>query len=283
METISATVAAPMLRLVAGGVAAVVVAAAARRAHALSRNGSVAAVACGAASAAAGWAWAALLVTYFVASSSVTAAGRARKEARTAPIAEKGGERDATQVVANGGMFCVAALATLLIPSGSPWRAILACGAVGALAASAADTWATEIGVLVGVIPRSIVTRTNIRPGESGGVTWPGTLGGVVGAGVVAAAAALLGLTRGAPLAPLVAGMTGSLLDSVLGATLQARRHCDACDAPTERDVHVCGVATRHAGGVQWVDNDTVNLAATVGGFVAGAGLSALGAWWARG
>lgn len=280
IETISAAAPTVLLRSVEGGAAAAVVAIAARRARTLSRNGCVAAVACGAASAAAGWAWAALLVAYFVASSLMTAFGRGRKEARTAPVAEKGGERDAVQVGANGGAFCVAALATLAVAPDSPWRAIVACGAVGALAASAADTWSTETGVLLGGVPRSIATGTFVRPGESGGVTWAGTAGGLAGAAFVAAGSALLGLVHGAPLAPLVAGMTGSLLDSVLGATVQARRHCDACDALTERRVHSCGAVTRAAGGVQWLGNDAVNFAATLGGLVAG---GALCAWWSNG
>lgn len=283
IETISGAATSLLVlpaRLLVGGAAAVVIALAARRARALSRNGGVAAVACGVASATAGWGWATLLVVYFVASSIVTAVGRRRKEARTAPIAKKGGERDAAQVAANGGAYCIAALATLVFAADSPWHVISTYGAVGALAASAADTWSTEIGVLLGGTPRSINKRTPVQAGESGGVTWSGTLGGLAGAALVVSVAELLGLVRGAPLALLIAGMLGSLLDSVLGATLQSRRRCNACDAVTERHVHTCGAETHHVGGVRWVDNDVVNFAATVGGLVSA---SALAAWWARG
>lgn len=237
-------------------------------------------MACGAASAAAGWAWAALLVTYFVTSSIVSVVGRRRKEARTAPIVEKGGERDAAQVAANGGLFASAAIATVALPLSPSLRGIIACGAAGALAASAADTWATEVGVLSGEAPRSIITRTIVPAGESGGVTWTGTLGGAAGAAFIAGIATLLSVARGAPLALLIAGMIGSLVDSVLGATLQVRRRCDACGTLTERTVHDCGVTTRHARGVRWVDNDVVNFAATLAGFTTAA---VLGAWWLRG
>lgn len=274
----SVTLAAPWLRAIVGAVAAAVIAALARRARALSASGALAAMACGAASAAAGWGYAALLVTYFVTSSLVTAAGRSRKEAQTAPVAEKGGERDAAQVVANGGVFCLAALATLTATPGSPAWGFLVAGALGALAASAADTWSTEIGVLVGGTPRSIVNRTIVRKGESGGITWAGTGGGLAGAVFVALAAAALGIEHGLPLAPIVGGMTGTLLDSLLGATLQRRRHCDTCDLPTERAVHVCGAPTRDSGGVRWIGNDTVNLLATVGGLVAGGIIGMAGA-----
>ena len=67
-----------------------------------------------------------------------------REGARTASIVAKGGERDAMQVLANGAMFAGAAFAMVLRPD-TRW---IALGA-GALAASAADTWATEIGTLV--------------------------------------------------------------------------------------------------------------------------------------
>lgn len=266
----SVTLAIPWLRAILGAVAAAGVAALARRARALSASGALAAVVCGMASAAAGWGYAALLVAYFVASSLVTAAGRKRKEAQTAPVAEKGGERDAAQVLANGGVFCAAALGTLTALPGSPVWGLLAGGALGALAASAADTWSTEIGVLAGGVPRSIVDRTVVRKGESGGVTWAGTAGGFAGALFIAAVAAGFGVGHGLPLAPIVGGMTGTLLDSLFGATLQRRRHCDVCDLLTERAVHSCGAPTRDAGGVRWIGNDTVNLFATVGGFVAG-------------
>lgn len=266
----SVTLATPWLRAIVGAGAAAVIAILARRAHALSASGALAAVVCGAASAAAGWAYAALLVAYFVASSLVTAVGRKRKEAQTAPVAEKGGERDAAQVMANGGVFCLAALATLAAVPESPGWGFLVGGALGALAASAADTWSTEIGVLAGGVPRSIVNRTVVRKGESGGVTWAGTLAGLAGAGFIALIATTLGIGDGLPLAPIVGGMTGTLLDSLLGATLQRRRHCDTCDLPTERAVHTCGTPTRDAGGVRWIGNDTVNLLATVGGLVAG-------------
>ena len=65
------------------------------------------------------------------------------------------------------------------------------------------------------------------------------------------------------------AGVVGSAADSVLGAFVQLRRRCAACDRLTERPDH-CGLPTRHVAGWRWMTNDTVNLFATaVGALVA--------------
>jgi len=68
----------------------------------------------------------------------------------------------------------------------------------------------------------------------------------------------------------LVGGIVGMLGDSFLGATVQARFHCDACNQDTERRQHRCGTSARHVSGWKWLDNDGVNLLATgAGGSVA--------------
>ena len=59
-----------------------------------------------------------------------------------------------------------------------------------------------------------------------------------------------------------LAGVVGSAVDSLLGATVQAGFECPACRRPTERAVHACGTACRHVRGVRWMTNDTVNLLA---------------------
>lgn len=247
------------------------VAAFAWRSRTLTARGAAAAAVCGAAAALAGWDWAVLLVAYFAASVLVSRAGAGEKARRTAGVVVKGGARDAWQVLANGGVF--AALAVLA--AGSP-AAAWYWGAAGALAASAADTWATELGTRFGGRPRSIVGGRVVLPGESGGVTVVGFAGAALGAGFVGAVAALVGWGSGAALASVVAGVAGALADSVLGATVQERFRCDACDTPTERRVHGCGRATRRAGGIMGVDNDVVNLLATLTGGAVALGLYAV-------
>jgi uncharacterized protein (TIGR00297 family) len=203
---------------------------------------------------------AAMLITYFI---SATAISHLRKRTETdtvvAGVVEKGGPRDAFQVLANGGVFTGLTLVWTFFQPNPVW----AVGAAGALAASAADTFATEIGTISKHPPRSILTGKPVLPGTSGGVSGLGSIGGVLGAGVVPLVASLFG----APLAPLVpifvAGVLGMLIDSLLGGTIQAKRICPTCQLPTERAQHSCGTPTRLTGGVGYIDNDMVNLLTT--------------------
>ncbi len=254
-----------MLRLLVGLVAAAAVAAMARRFRSLSTGGAVAATCIGGAAVSAGWGWGAILILYFVASTLLSRVGRAQKEARTSAIVAKGGERDAVQVLANGALFAGAALAMAWHPSPS-W---LALGA-GSLAASTADTWATEIGTLVGGEPRSILSGKSVAAGTSGGVSAAGLLASVAGAAFIAFCALAFGWPNSVVRLVFVGGLVGALADSVLGATLQARRWCEPCSMETERMVHRCGATTGRRRGLAWLDNDVVNfLSNAAGGLLA--------------
>jgi uncharacterized protein (TIGR00297 family) len=248
------------MRLIAGAVASAITAFGARKMRALSRTGAIAAFVVGTAAVVAGWSWAALLIAYFAAATILSKAGEGTKANRIGSIVDKGDERDATQVFANGGIFALAAVAGSIMHS-SAWFAI----GIGALAASAADTWATEVGTLVGNEPISIVSGRRVPAGTSGGITLAGSLAGIAGALFVAAGATL---ARWPVTFTAVAlgGIAGALSDSLLGATLQSRRWCDVCEKGTERLVHDCGNRTRRIGGVGGMDNDAVNAICSVVG-----------------
>lgn len=248
------------MRLAAGCVLAAAVAFAALRARSLAPSGAVAATIVGAIAVGAGWGWGALLVVYFVTSSALSRWRRDEKARRTDAIVEKGGERDAGQVLANGGAFAVTALAAMLAPG----HAAFGLAGAGALAAAAADTWATEIGVLARRPPRSIRTGRVVPAGTSGAVSWPGLAGMVAGGLGIAALAHALGVATVGP--AFAGGVVGAIGDTVLGASVQEARWCDRCEAATERRVHACGTATRRNAGVGGLDNDWVNVACTVVG-----------------
>lgn len=255
---------------IAGLVLASVIALFAWRVRALSASGALAAVGVGTAAVTAGWDWGALLVLYFTSSSVLSRFRSREKEARTSGRLEKSGARDAWQVLANGGLFAASAIAYAADP-----RFFWQLTGAGALAASAADTWATELGVLSSHRPRSILTFKPVETGVSGGVTLHG-FGAALGA---AAFMALLTRAFGWPMAGALAavagGLGGCVLDSVLGAALQAQRHCAVCDMATEQRIHRCGTATVRVGGIGALDNDGVNLLATAGGAAVGAAIAA--------
>lgn len=252
-------------RGMAGACLAISIALLAWRGRTLDVSGAVTAAIVGTVTILAGWDWGALLLVFFVAGTGLSRLGVGVKAARTASIVDKGIRRDGWQVLANGGAFVVAASAWLMSPS-----LVARAAGAGALAAAAADTFATEIGTLSHEQPRMLVSGRRVPPGTSGAVTALGSAAALAGAAMIALAAWLLGWSPAIAWAAFVGGVGGTAADTVLGATLQARRHCPRCDASTERRRHSCGEQTQAAGGLPWCDNDAVNaLATTAGGLLA--------------
>ena len=255
-------------RAIAGALVAAAIATAAWRAGSLSRSGAAAALLIGTLAIAAGWAWGALVVLYFVSASLLSRVGARAKAQRSGGIVEKGGSRDATQVFANGAVFAAAATLQIVYPS-MIW---IAAGA-GALAASASDTWGTEIGMLAKSPPRMITTWRVVPTGTSGGVSPLGLAAMVGGTLFIALAAWLLHWNANVAFAVSLGGLVGALVDSFGGALWQSRRFCAACGRATERMVHDCGARTERAGGVGWLNNDGVNAACTSIGAIVSVGV----------
>jgi uncharacterized protein (TIGR00297 family) len=242
-----------------GAIFAAAVAAVAWRLRSLSPAGSIAAFVIGTiVFGSKGWPGAAVLFAFFIPSAILSRVGRSRK--RELLDVGKQGARDAWQVLANGGVAAACAM-----PYGDRYAAFAAAFA-GAFAAAAADTWGTEIGTLVRGAPRSILTLRPIATGLSGGVTTAGLAATIAGAAFVAAVAST---THLAPFVPVAAGgVAGALLDSLLGASLQALRWCPSCSLACETNPHHCGTPTSLRRGMEWLENDAVNLAATLAGAV---------------
>jgi uncharacterized protein (TIGR00297 family) len=231
-----------------------------------------------------GWVWGVVLAIFFI-SASALSHFKEREKAAVAEKFEKGHRRDIGQVMANGGLGALIAILSVLVPESAVPREIWFYLFVGVMATVTADTWATELGTLSQAPPRLITSGRTVEVGTSGGVSSLGTgvslLGGLLiglTAGLLSALAGLLSWNGALVLALIgaAAGTAGSLMDSLMGATIQQIYYCDTCQKETERKIHRCGTSTRPLRGWSWMNNDLVNLISSLGGGLVAAGLG----WW---
>lgn len=138
----------------------------------------------------------------------------------------------------------------------APWRSFLLASYIGHYACCAADTWASELGVLSKSKPRLVTTLRTVPPGTNGGVSLLGLAASALGGAFVGLLYLVMSLFSSTTQPQVIAlgataGLFGSLLDSLLGATLQAtwfdtsaKKICEerAPSAGAATAVHVCGV-----------------------------------------
>jgi len=164
-----------------------------------------------------GWAGFVGLCAVFFLTWAATRFGYAHKQ--KLGTAESRSGRTAAQVLANLGVATGFGLAFALFRES---RLLLAVGA--ALAEAAADTVSSEIGQAIGGRPRLVTTWSVVPPGMDGAVSVAGTAAGMGAALIVAMCYAWAGVLgwRGV-LVCSIAGIAGTLADSVLGATIERR------------------------------------------------------------
>ncbi|KAI9220256.1 integral membrane protein DUF92-domain-containing protein [Blastocladiella britannica] len=216
-----------------------------------------------------------VLVAFYQSGSMITKWGKAEKKQIEDDYHEEG-RRNAWQVLCNGGLGTVlaAAHATWAFGNGSN-DAVLSAAYLGFYACCAGDTFASEIGTAFASRsgwPYLITSGKRIPPGTNGGLTVIGTLASAAGGALVAVAAiATRALAESestswfrdqSALSLVVVGagcgFLGSMIDSLLGATVQATYQ------DTERGCIVKrpGPGTRLVSGRALLNNDAVNFAA---------------------
>jgi len=265
-------------KFLTGLLVALVIAYLAFRAKALNKSGGVAAAILGTiVFGLGGLEWALILLIFFISSSALSKYFDEKKGISRENFS-KGSRRDAWQVAANGGMAGLLALSYFIHSKYSPASELLPplwIGFGASLAAANADTWGTELGLLNPDKPVSLSTFKRVPKGTSGGVSLVGTLAALGGSSLVGGAVGLLasaGWGHGGNLRPFLqllmisgSGMVGALVDSLLGASLQAIYFCPACQKETEQHpLHRCGSQTKHLRGLTWLNNDWVNAACTI-------------------
>ena len=266
-----------LIRLAIGSGINLLLATSAFKRHSVSRSGAVTGFMVGLVIYLGGGIWFWLHLGAFFISSTLLSRFKREVKAHSTARHEKDGRRDGIQVVANTGPGAAAALLFLIYPHFAVLAAFCA-----AFAAANADTWAGEIGMLSPRPPVSILSRKTLPTGASGGVTLLGLTASAAGAAFIAAISSgglLLTLAvqnlpaagPGIDLVPVViaavslamiatlSGLLGSLLDSILGASLQAEYLCCASGQPTERS-HTGHRSNTLIKGYRQITNDTVNL-----------------------
>lgn len=220
-----------------------------------------------------GVSWFIVLVSFLVFASLFTKYKYETKNA-TGILEDKGGVRTWKNVIANGLIASLAALGhgvtalRLGIPSSTVYHSLF----LGAVSTAAADTLATEIGLLSSSEPRLITNLSErVSRGHSGGVSPLGELASLLGTFIVGFTSLSFAFSGFSVVKTftlvLFSGFLGSTLDSVLGATIQARYRCPVCGKITEKKNH-CGESATLINGWKGVDNDVVNFISTFFGAV---------------
>mmetsp|Transcript_2093 Transcript_2093/g.3074 ORF Transcript_2093/g.3074 Transcript_2093/m.3074 type:complete len:358 (-) Transcript_2093:91-1164(-) len=230
---------------------------------------------------------AATLIMFYLTGSKLTSVGFSRKKTLEEDYSPEG-SRGAGQVLACS-LFgvSIALLRRLVVGVDGPlvWGEDIAClgnrltlACVAFFACCAGDTWASELGILSKHPPRLVLAPwKSVPPGTDGAVSW-------VGLAASAAGGLCMGLTYGLFMISTVAlreiislawigtlgGLGGSLLDSILGYTIQATYY----DTEAQMIVKQSSATTRREG-IAFLSNEAVN-------FVSTAGTAALAALWAQ-
>lgn len=247
---------------------ALVVSLAARRMKALTSSGAVAAFVVGGCIFAFGGIEAAIILIAFFVSGSLLS--------KLNPHSNEKSGRDYRQVLSNGTAPVIGVLLTALTPIVREQATVFF---LASLATATADTWATEIGMRFGTRVYNIFSFRPMQKGLSGGVSIIGVLASVAGAMFIALLP-LLPFWQGEKMCGLVlikifpvvtlAGFVGAIIDSLLGATIQAKYEKDGLYIEESLS------GSRRVSGISFVDNNLVNLISTLWGGLIGVSLMGL-------
>ncbi|GAB5373006.1 hypothetical protein AAMO2058_001712900 [Amorphochlora amoebiformis] len=253
----------------------------------LSFDGAIAAALVGGITLSVTWRFGLTLLLFYFVSSKLTKIGLAEK-AKIEAHAKKDATRGSRQVLGASLTAVIISLVYVAFISVDDlpidylsryWASFFLCAYMGFFSCSCGDTWASEIGKLSKAKTATMITTFKPVPkGTNGGVTTLGTLASIAGGIFIGIIFWLVGWistpNTDVPQWPLVPygaalGGLGSLIDSILGATLQ-----ETCiDSKSGKIVSPKTPGARHVSGLDICSNEGVNLiSSTAVALIAGFG-----------
>ena len=256
----------------------------------LSKSGAFAAFVIGFSSFSISYRFGVILILFYYTGSKLTKVKEDIKAKLEADF-KKGGQRNAVQVFANSILatavavfFCfyigedchidftnvnnMTQIWLFYLPRGK-LAGYLWCLYLAHYSCAAADTWASEIGILSKTEPILITTLRRVPSGTNGGISFLGTFASAMGGTFIGCVFYLMSLflkegKANSPQYPmiifcLICGCFGSLVDSLLGATLQATYYSK------EKKMIVKSASTNdksivHITGIDLLSNEAVNF-----------------------
>ncbi|KAI8390076.1 integral membrane protein DUF92-domain-containing protein [Blakeslea trispora] len=223
------------------------------------------------------WVFTVVLLTFFLSSSKLTKFKASQKRLLEAEY-EASSERNSIQVACNGLMGGIAVFLFQLYcePSNltcfhqAHYSLVFLWAYVGHYACCAGDTWASELGILNKDWPILITRMEKVPPGTNGGVSTLGLAASLAGGALVGFSAALTlyleqacyGFAWELIVLGSFAGVGGSMIDSILGATVQESIYSE--DQKKIVSEKRQGESIRVICGSPILDNHQVNLVTSV-------------------
>lgn len=188
-----------------------------------------------------------------------------------------GGQRNWVQVLCNGGIGSLCALLYLynsgigekpinLSGADMDHATVYSLGYLASISCSCGDTWASEVGSAIGGKPRLITTLKSVPRGTNGAITVMGLGCSLAGGLLIGAsyyiAVLLFSVTDTCTPQWIIvfiggmAGLVGSLIDSLLGATVQYSGYSEEI----KKVVNAPGIDVKHISGYNIIGNHAVNF-----------------------